>query len=118
MEKIDSIWMKFESGVGFSNGCARVGIDVTTAVCPEHLDRDLRCHRSLHDVLLGDGLLFHHRLAFSIDNGFAILVHFGDRNFHRLDQGRFRVRFEVLDHALRHEKHREHDADRDAAGNR
>ena len=104
--------MKFESGVGFSNGCDGVGIDVTAAICPEHLDRDLRRHRSLHDVLLGDGLLFHHRLAFSVQR-FAILVHFLDRDFHRLDQRRFRVRLEVLDHALRHEEKREDDADRD-----
>ena len=43
-----------------------VGVDVTAAVGAEHLDRDLRRHRTLHDVLLVDGLFFHHRLAVSV----------------------------------------------------
>ena len=41
----------------------RIGIDVTAAVGAEHFDRDLRCHRTLHDDLFVDGLLFHDRLA-------------------------------------------------------
>ena len=40
-----------------------VGVHVTAAVGAEHLDRDLRRHRPLHDVLFVDRLLLHHRLA-------------------------------------------------------
>ena len=43
-----------------------VGVDITAAVGPEHLDRDLRRHRPLHDVLLVDGLFLHDRLAVSV----------------------------------------------------
>ncbi len=43
-----------------------VGVDVTAAVRAEHLDRDLRRHRPLHDVLLGHGLFFHDRLAIGV----------------------------------------------------
>ena len=43
-----------------------IGIGVTAAVGAEHLDRDLRRHRALHDVLFGDGLLFHDRVALRV----------------------------------------------------
>ena len=44
--------------------------------------------------------------------GLRLVVLLLDRNLHRLDQRRFGVRLEVLDHALRHEKHRKDEADR------
>ena len=44
----------------------RVGVRVTAAVGAEHFDRDLRRHRSLHDVLFGDRLILHHRLVISV----------------------------------------------------
>ena len=44
-----------------------VGVRVTAAVGAEHFDRDLRGHRALHDGLLVDDLIFHHRLAVGVD---------------------------------------------------
>ena len=58
-----------------------VGIDVTAAVGAEHFDRDLRRHRSLRDVLLRDGLLFHHRFAVCVLDRFAFIVFFLDLRF-------------------------------------
>ena len=49
-----------------------VGVGVTAAVRAEHFDRDLRRHRSLHDVLFGDSLFFHHRLIVSSLNRLAL----------------------------------------------
>ena len=64
----------------------RVGVRVTAAVGAEHLDRDLRRHRPLHDVLFGDGLFFHHRLVVSSLNRLALVVFLFDLDFHRLRQ--------------------------------
>ena len=69
----------------------RVGVHVTAAVRPEHFDRDLRRHRSLHDVLFGDGLFFHHRLVVSSLNRLALVVLLFDLDFHRLHQRGFGV---------------------------
>ncbi len=42
----------------------------------------------------------------------AFVVLFLDLDLHRLDQGRLRVRLEILNHALRHQEDREDQADR------
>ncbi len=91
----------------------RVCVRIAAAVGPEHLDCDLRCHRTLSDVLLRNGLLFRDRFAVWSFDRFALIVFLLDLDFHRLDQRRFGVGLEVLNHALRHEEHREHEADRD-----
>ncbi len=69
----------------------RVGVRVTAAVGAEHFDRDLRRHRSLHDVLFGDGLFFHHRLVVSSLDRLALVVFLLDLDFHRLHQRRLGV---------------------------
>ena len=96
----------------------RVGVGITAAVGAEHFDRDLRRHRSLHDVLLGDGLFFHHRLVIRAFDRLALVVLLFDLDFHRLHQLGLGVTVEILNHALRDQKHREDKADRAAAGNR
>ena len=90
-----------------------VGVDVSAAIGAEHFHRDLRRHRTLHDILFGHGLLLHDRLPSSIDDRLPVFVHFRDGDLHRLDQSGFGVGLEVLNHALRHQEHGEHDADRD-----
>ena len=89
-----------------------VGVRVTAAVRAEHLDGDLRRHRPLHDGLRVERLVFHHGISLGINDRFAIRIDFRDGNGLRLDEFRRRVRFEILNHALRHEKQREHEADR------
>ena len=88
----------------------RVGVGVTAAIRAEHLDRDLRRHRTLHDVLFGDGLFFHHRLVVSALDRLALVVFLLDLDFHRLHQRRLGVTVEILNHPLRHQKDREDEA--------
>ncbi len=89
-----------------------VGVHIAAAIRAEHFDRDLRSHRSLHDGLVGDDLILHHRISSFVENWFAIRVGFRDGNCHRLQQLRLGVRIEILNDALRHEHHGEHDAQR------
>ena len=65
----------------------------------------------MHDSLLLNGLFFHDGFAVRAENGLAFVVLFLDRDFVRLDELGFRVRLEILNHPLRHEKHREDQAD-------
>ena len=51
--KIEIICTKFDSAVGFSNGCDGVGVEEAAAIGAEHLDRDLRGDRADRDGLLG-----------------------------------------------------------------
>ena len=88
----------------------RVCVHITAAIGPEHLNRDLRCHRSLHDVLFGDGLFLHHRLVISSLDRLALVVLLFDLDFHRLHQRGLGVTVEILNHALRHEEDREDEA--------
>ena len=89
-----------------------VGVDIAAAVGAEHLDRDLRSHRPLHDGLFGDGLFFHHRFAVGSVDRLAFVILLFDLDLHRLDQRGLGVGLEILNHALRHEKDREDEADR------
>ena len=84
----------------------RICVRVSAAVRAEHLDRDLRRHRTLHDVLLGDGLFFRHRLVVSSLNRLALVVFLFDLHFHRLRQRRLGVTVEILNHPLRYQKDR------------
>ena len=88
-----------------------VGIRIAAAVRAEHLDRDLRRHRALHDGLRIERLIFHHGISLGVNDRFSIRVVLLDGNGLRFDQFRRRVRFEILNHALRYEKNREHEAD-------
>ena len=96
---------------GVLEGVRGVGVRIAAAVGAEHLDGDLRGHRALDDGLLGHGLLFHHGFAIGAFDGLALVVLLLHRELHRLQQLGLGVRLEVLDHALRHEKHGEHQAD-------
>ena len=74
MEKIDNIWMKIRERRRVFERMRGIGIDVTAAVRAEHLDRDLRRHRALHDVLFGHGLFFHDRFAVGVFDRLALVV--------------------------------------------
>ena len=97
---------------GVLEGMRRVGVDVAAAIRAEHFDRDLRRHRALHDELFVHGLVFHDSFAVFVHHRLAFVVHLGHGNLIRLNELRLRVRLEILDHALRHEEHGEHEADR------
>ena len=96
---------------GILEGMRGVGVGVAAAIGAEHLDRDLRSHRSLDDGLRVDHLIDRDgRLAIGGEHGFARVIEF--RNLNRVGLQRFRrgVGFEILNHALRHQKQREHQA--------
>ena len=70
-----------------------VGVGVTAAIGAEHLDRDLRSHRTLHDGLgIGDLLLDHDRLAVGAFHRLALVIHLRDLRRERLGQ-RWRSRY-------------------------
>src|ERR1700739_7819 len=91
----------------------RVCVDETATVGAEHLNRDLRGHWTLHDVLFGDGLFLHHRLSAYVQHRLTVFVHLRDGDFHRLYQRSLGIGLEVLNHAPRDKEHREDDTDWD-----
>src|ERR1700741_852396 len=66
--------MKFDRGVGFSNGWGSIGVHKSAAVGSQHFNRHLRRHRSLGDGLRIDRLLFHHRITLSVIHWVPIRV--------------------------------------------
>ncbi len=105
MAKIESIWIKFESGVGFSNGCAAFALRKPPPFVPSILIATCDAIGPWAMLCSLDGLFFRDRFALGaslIVSPMVILLF--DRDFHRLDQLRLRVRLEVLDHPLRDEE--------------
>jgi len=88
-----------------------VGVGVAAAVGSEHFDRDLRGHRALHDRLGVHDLVHHYRFAVGAVDGLAAgvglrtWVVYGSNVFATVYGG-------ILDHALRDEGERDHQADR------
>ena len=87
-----------------------IGIHVTAAVGAQHFDGDLRCYRSLHNGLRRVCLIDHDSIAFGIHDRFAVRIVLLDGNHLWLNDGGRGVRLEILNHALRDEKQRIHDA--------
>ena len=102
-------------------GVGGIGIEKAAAVCPQHLDRHLRCHGTLGDGLGVDRLLLHDRISLGIQELLACCILLGDLNDGRFhEQGRI-VGLEILDRSLGNEKEgveqrRWAAADRDSRG--
>ena len=92
-------------------GVCSVGIDIAAAIGAEHLDRDLRSHRALHDGLRVHDLVDHDRFAVGTVDDLAVRIGLLDGSGIRLQRLGHRVRLEVLDHALRDKHHGEHQTD-------
>ena len=90
-----------------------VRVDVAAAIGPQHLDRDLRSYRSLHNRLrLGD-LLLHDRLAVRAFDRLALVVLLLDLSVDGFGKGGGIVRLEVLNDPLGDEHQREDEANRE-----
>ena len=66
----------------------------------------------MHNGLLSDSLVFHHRLASSIHHGLVVRIHLRDLNRLWLNELGGVVGFEVLHNALGHEKERKDETER------
>ena len=92
MSRMASSSTKLLSGVGFSNGMRRVGVEEAAAVRPELLDGDLRGHGTERDD----------RLARRVGRGCGVCCGSGGRL--RLEDAHRHCAAERLDDALRHEQ--------------
>ena len=66
MEKIDKHLEEIRKRGRIFERMRRIGVHVSAAVRAKHLDRDLRRHWALHDVLFGHGLFFCDRFAICV----------------------------------------------------
>ena len=112
IRKIDSIWTKFDSGVGFSKGCAELALKKPPPLVPSILIASceatgpiaMDCVAALTSSITGWPFSVLQRLAVG-----AVLRLLVRVDLERRDLAR---RVEVLDHALADEKNGEHQGDR------
>ena len=108
---MDSIWRKFDSGVGILEGMGGVGIEEAAAVGAQHLDGHLGGHGTLGNRLGLDLDVFHHRVALGVLDLLAAGVLLGHLGGIRIEHLGGLVGAEVLDHPLGDQKHGKHQAD-------
>ena len=85
---------------------SRISIGKAASVGPKHLDCHLRCHWPLRNGLSLDLSVLHHRVALLVFDSLSVGILLGNLSGVRFDHLRCFVGLEVLDHPLRHEKHR------------
>ena len=111
IRKIDSISTKFESGVGFSYGCAELALKKPPPLVPSILIASCEATGPIASVCVVAGVSSVTGLPLASLSGWPSASSFGCCVGGGLERRHVLVGVEVLDHALAHQEHRERRSD-------